>query len=267
MRCHSDGDHDDWLPHPSRRFHQCCGVKGRRLKGNCEPDPASAKRREMVEGTTGEPMNIDSDTEIDNKIPIKTVTFSNSSHCLETLKTYLMLQDVNNAIFSFLHGVEKELFRFRNQKDCEIHLQWASSHVNITGNEIADSLAKDGAAQHTLNSAVLTYSELHSTYINNKQSTIPPAHHRYEAKRPGGSLFLQCSRQEQTILTRFQSGHLRALTFRDGNKVFPTCVRCSACQASPEHILDCLGLSKQDLYEDPLMVLDFLRVNGIMDLV
>ncbi|GFW35217.1 hypothetical protein TNCV_1695321 [Trichonephila clavipes] len=43
-------------------------------------------------------------------------------------------------------------------------------------------------------------------------------------------------------------------------------VRCSACQVSPEHILDCLGLSKQDLDEDPLMVLDFLRVNEIMDL-
>ncbi|GFU88619.1 uncharacterized protein TNCV_4442961 [Trichonephila clavipes] len=46
-----------------------------------------------------------------------------------------------------------------------------------------------------------------------------------------------------------------------------TCVRCSASQASPEHILDCPGLSNQDLYEDPLMVLDFLRVNEIMDLV
>ncbi|GFY34079.1 uncharacterized protein TNCV_4982821 [Trichonephila clavipes] len=29
----------------------------------------------------------------------------------------------------------------------EIHLQWVPSHVNITGNEIADSLAKVGAAQ------------------------------------------------------------------------------------------------------------------------
>ncbi|GFV52922.1 hypothetical protein TNCV_2875901 [Trichonephila clavipes] len=38
-------------------------------------------------------------------------------------------------------------------------------------------------------------------------------------------------------------------------KVFPICTRCSAYQASPEHILDCLGLSKQDLYEDPLIVL------------
>ncbi|GFU52247.1 RNase H domain-containing protein [Trichonephila clavipes] len=141
------------------------------------------------------------------------------------------------------------------------------SHINIAGNEIADSLAKDGAAQHTMNSAALTYSELHSTYINSKQTTVPPDNNWYEAKRPAGSLFLQYSRKEQTILTRFRSGHLRTLTFRDGNKVFPTCIMCSACQASPEHILDCLGLSKQDLYEDPLIVLDFLRVNGIMDLI
>ncbi|GFT81186.1 hypothetical protein TNCV_3345531 [Trichonephila clavipes] len=46
------------------------------------------------------------------------------------------------------------------------------------------------------------------------------------------------SRQEQTILTRFRSVHLLTLTFKDGNKVLPTCVRCSTCQASPEHILD-----------------------------
>ncbi|GFV69437.1 RNase H domain-containing protein [Trichonephila clavipes] len=105
------------------------------------------------------------------------------------------------------------------------------------------------------------------TYINSKQTTVPPAHHWYDTKRPGGSLFLQCSRKEQNILTRFWCGHLRTLTFRDCNKVFPTCVRCSVYQASPEQILDCLGFSKQDLYEDPLILLDFLRVNGIMDLI
>ncbi|PRD25099.1 UNVERIFIED_CONTAM: hypothetical protein NCL1_41888 [Trichonephila clavipes] len=73
----------------------------------------------------------------------------------------------------------KHLFSSR-----EIHLQWVPSHINIAGNDIADFLAKDGAAQHTMNSAALTYSELHSTYIINKQSTVPPAHHWYEAKRP-----------------------------------------------------------------------------------
>ncbi|GFW82207.1 RNase H domain-containing protein [Trichonephila clavipes] len=146
--------------------------------------------------------------------------------------------------------------------------KWAClSHVNIACNEIAAALAKDGAAQPTMNSVPLTYSKLLSTYINNKKSTVPLAHHWYKAKHPGGSLSLQCSRQEQTILTRFRSGHLRTLTFKDGSKVFLTCVRCSAYQAYPEHILDCLGLSKQNLYEDSLMVLDFLRENEIMDLV
>ncbi|GFV72920.1 RNase H domain-containing protein [Trichonephila clavipes] len=106
-----------------------------------------------------------------------------------------------------------------------------------------------------------------SSCINNKQSTVPCSHHWYDAKRPSGYLSLQCSRQKQTILTHFRSGHIRTLTFRNGNKVFPTCVRCSAYQASPENILDCPGLSKQDLYEDLLMVLDFLRVNVFMDLV
>ncbi|GFW17047.1 RNase H domain-containing protein [Trichonephila clavipes] len=63
--------------------------------------------------------------------------------------------------------------------------------------------AKDGAAQPTMNSAPLTYSVFHSTYINNKQSTVSPVHHWYEAKRPGGSPSLQCSRQEKSIRTHF----------------------------------------------------------------
>ncbi|GFU70101.1 putative RNA-directed DNA polymerase from transposon BS [Trichonephila clavipes] len=99
----------------------------------------------------------------------------------------------------------------------EVHLQWIPLHVNIADNEIADSLAKDGAAQPTIKSAPLTYSELHSTYINNKQSIVSPDHHWYEAKRSSGSFSLQCRRKEQAILTRFRSHHLRTLTFRDGN--------------------------------------------------
>ncbi|GFX93885.1 gag-pol [Trichonephila clavipes] len=120
------------------------------------------------------------------------------------------------------------------------HLSNWHKHASIAGNEIADALGKDGTAQPNMNSALFTYSELHSSYINKKISTVPPAHHWYEAKRPGGSLSLQCSRQEQTILTRFRSGHLRTLTFKDGNTVFPICVRCSACKASPAYILVCV---------------------------
>ncbi|GFS65732.1 hypothetical protein TNCV_3853761 [Trichonephila clavipes] len=38
-------------------------------------------------------------------------------------------------------------------------------------------------------------------------------------------------------------------------------------QASPDHISSCLGLIRQDLVQDPLLVLNFLRVNGRMDLI
>ncbi|GFT99594.1 gag-pol [Trichonephila clavipes] len=104
----------------------------------------------------------------------------------------------------------------------EIHLQWVPSCIKITGNEIADALVRDCAAQPTMNSTTLTYSELHSTDINNKQPTVTPTHH--------------------CVLLAWHH---------------------------PEYIVDCLGLSEQDLYEDPLKVLDldFLRVNDIIDLV
>ncbi|GFS60450.1 hypothetical protein TNCV_947021 [Trichonephila clavipes] len=60
-----------------------------------------------------EPINGDSDAEIDIKTPLKTVTFSNALHCFGNCES------IPYAVFSSLHEVEKALFRFRNQKDCE----------------------------------------------------------------------------------------------------------------------------------------------------
>ncbi|GFU93813.1 inorganic phosphate cotransporter [Trichonephila clavipes] len=42
----------------------------------------------------------DSDAEVDNDIPVKTVTLSNALYCLETVKMYLMRQDVTDEAFS-----------------------------------------------------------------------------------------------------------------------------------------------------------------------
>lgn len=61
-----------------------------------------------------ESMNSNSDLEND-ETPIETVTFSNAVRGLETVKTYLMQQYVNDSVFSSLHTVEKELFRVKNQ--------------------------------------------------------------------------------------------------------------------------------------------------------
>ncbi|GFU41439.1 RNase H domain-containing protein [Trichonephila clavipes] len=144
-----------------------------------------------------------------------------------------------------------------------IHFKWIPSHFKIDGNEIADSLARAGAA------APLTYLELFSKYkaMNKTVWMILPVNPWYQSKCLGGSLVRGTSRRDQTALTLFLSGHLMSLTFVDGIKHFEICTKCSFAQAFPGHILSCLGLTRQDLVQDPLLLLDFFRVNGRMDLI
>ncbi|GFU99876.1 hypothetical protein TNCV_1257251 [Trichonephila clavipes] len=46
--------------------------------------------------------------------------------------------------------------------------------------------------------------------------SVPPQDYWCQNNRPGGSLTLDCYRQDQTTLTHFFSGHLRSLTYTDG---------------------------------------------------
>ncbi|GBM93644.1 hypothetical protein AVEN_191659-1 [Araneus ventricosus] len=73
---------------------------------------------------------------------------------------------------------------------------------------------------------------------------------------------IDCNTRDQTTLTRFLSGHFRSLTFSDNSKCFEICAKCAAEQATPDHILGCVGLSKQDLVSNPLLTLDFLWCTG-----
>ncbi|GFV83069.1 uncharacterized protein TNCV_2801951 [Trichonephila clavipes] len=130
-------------------------------------------------------------------------------------------------------------------------------------------LEKDGTAQPIRNSAPFRT----ALYLHQQQEiNYSSCSSLVESEQPDWSYVREKrvwlrSAWRQTIVTRFRSGHLRTLTSKNGSKALPICIRCSACQASSEHILNCLGFTKQDLYEYPLMVLDFLRVSEIMDLV
>ncbi|GFX00511.1 RNase H domain-containing protein [Trichonephila clavipes] len=148
------------------------------------------------------------------------------------------------------------------------HFQWIQSHVNITGNEIGNSLARTGASKTTIPDDLLTYLELFSkNEAKNKVIwMIPQVHPWYPSKYPGGSLARGSSRGVQTALTRFLTGHLMSSTLVNGIKHSKICPKCSA-QASPGHILSCLGLIREDLVQDSLLVLDFFRVNGLMNLI
>ncbi|GFX33933.1 RNase H domain-containing protein [Trichonephila clavipes] len=127
-----------------------------------------------------------------------------------------------------------------------IHIQWIPSHINIAGNEIADSLARAGASETTTPAAPLTYLELFSKYKAKNKAIwmILPVHPWYQSECHGGSFVRGSSRRDQTALTRFLRGHLISLTFVDGIKRFEICTKCSFAQASPRHILSCFGLTR-----------------------
>ncbi|GBM90572.1 hypothetical protein AVEN_144758-1 [Araneus ventricosus] len=98
-------------------------------------------------------------------------------------------------------------------------------------------LAKAGADDAPVPSAPLTYLELFSRAKSRNKTIwlIPPEHHWYQGSRPGGCLSIDCSRRDQTTLTRFLCGHIRSLTFSDNSKCFEICPKYTAEQATSGH--------------------------------
>ncbi|GFU91190.1 uncharacterized protein TNCV_4925201 [Trichonephila clavipes] len=99
----------------------------------------------------------------------------------------------------------------------------------------------------------------------NKRDTL--AKFQVCRKSPPNALEFDGTRNDQTAVSRLPSAHLKSMTFESGRKVFQTCSECHLLPASPEHILDCLGLALEDVHASPLLVLDFARVNGLKDLI
>ncbi|GFU86458.1 RNase H domain-containing protein [Trichonephila clavipes] len=149
----------------------------------------------------------------------------------------------------------------------DVHFLWIPPHVNIFGNERADLLAKEGCNASPPISSTLTYFE-HQSRVKSeilKEWRTPPNHHWYESKHPGSSFLLKCGRASQTAISRLKSGHIKSLSFCGGRKTFALCTKFKTQQASSDHILACLGLSREDRFSSSL--LDYLRVNGFLGLV
>ncbi|GFU19185.1 uncharacterized protein TNCV_4397691 [Trichonephila clavipes] len=91
-------------------------------------------------------------------------------------------------------------------------------------------------------------------------------HHWYQCSRPGGFLAHGFTRQDQTLLARFRSGHIKSMKFSEGRKDFQMCMNYSSEPATPAQIIECLGLTKHDLADVPLLVVglsESVRCHGV----
>ncbi|GFX89654.1 uncharacterized protein TNCV_3710861 [Trichonephila clavipes] len=81
-------------------------------------------------------------------------------------------------------------------------------------------------------------------YADKKKWYNKKEHHWYQCSRPEGSLAHGFKRRDQTFLAHFRI---------QGSKSFEMCTNCSSKPSSPAHILKCLGLTKQELADNPLL--------------
>ena len=206
----------------------------------------------------------------------KSLQVYNTSNCKS--KHLFILSDSQSAIQAIqkcFNSLDHNLQRIAAEIDkipshVKLHLNWLPSHVGITGNEIADQLAKQGTSkQLDEQHEPLTASEHKSASLRRARAHWKQTqqHHWYCENTPGSTLQLELSRKEQTVLSRLKSGHLKPLEFRNGSKVYPVCSKCNSHQASPEHILQCLKLNRDCLYQMPTTVLKRLEESHLVDLV
>ncbi|GFX79421.1 RNase H domain-containing protein [Trichonephila clavipes] len=90
---------------------------------------------------------------------------------------------------------------------------------------------------------------------------------RVGSQSTSGSWFYKTGSNSSSPLSRERSGRIKTMKFSEGCKSFEMYTNCSSETATPAHILECLGLTQQDLADDPLLALDFLKVYDAMDLV
>ncbi|GFU51392.1 putative RNA-directed DNA polymerase from transposon BS [Trichonephila clavipes] len=208
-------------------------------------------------------------------VTFETLVWRNPENC-SVLRSKLIA--IDEGLKSILNRTDYSNISILTDSRCSIqHLQdwtrvddlWIPSHVNVPGNEVSDFLAKRGCSEIATTDYALTYREIYSLRkIKDRQVWMaPPDHSGISRKSPVGALEFDGDRNDQKAASRLLSGHLKCMTFEPVRKVLQTCPKCRLLPAFPEHILDCLGFALEDVHASPLLVLDFVRVSGLVDLI
>ncbi|GFX13922.1 uncharacterized protein TNCV_3422331 [Trichonephila clavipes] len=92
-------------------------------------------------------------------------------------------------------------------EDIPIHaVQWIPSHIDLEGNEIADTLAQGWRlrGKSELSGTPHLFGDFLRTKHRIRTLGLPPEHHWYQCSRPGGSLAHGFTRQDQTLPPAFE---------------------------------------------------------------
>ncbi|GFY35725.1 uncharacterized protein TNCV_4841011 [Trichonephila clavipes] len=103
---------------------------------------------------------------------------------------------------------------------------------------------------------VLTSTEIYSSAKKLICSTwvVPSVHPWYFQRHPGSTISFKGSRSYQTAFSRFSTGHLRCMNFEGGKRSSPICPKCNISPFSPQHILQCLGVSCEETVAPPAVL-------------
>ena len=207
----------------------------------------------------------------------KFVIFTDSMSCLQSIKGQDWKHPLVQRILERLDTLQKELNK-------TVIFCWIPSHIGITGNEAADSAAKEGLDLRVTDMQ-LPYTDFKyyiiqhvkskwqaqwNTAVGNKLHAIQPVLGKWK----GSS---RTSRREETVLSRLRIGHSRLthsyLLTRDDP---PECVPCQ-CPLTIKHILvECLdfdhirsryfevdGLRMTFANVQPSQIISFLKEIGL----
>ncbi|UYV83610.1 hypothetical protein LAZ67_23001627, partial [Cordylochernes scorpioides] len=168
--------------------------------------------------------------------PSKIIIYSDSRAAIYTLQSCFSSQE------PLLKSIAKSVNRL--PANSSVTVQWLPAHVGIPGNELADSLAKAGALglpEARESTTQLDERDLLRTIKTQclQEWKSDAAHDWYRAG--GTSTGSVLPREQQSLISRLKSGHLRTMTFQNGCKGYGGAVSVLMLESAAKASASMLG--------------------------
>ena len=189
--------------------------------------------------------------------PLPIVLFSDSQSVLTVLRRGSSIRET-----TAIRGIRETSDRLIRQGH-EVSLQWVPSHVGVTGNESADTLAKQGLnlapdeGPISYEGAKALVEEATKRKWKEKWKTDVKGRRVYEhlLEPKKSDAWVRLKRSAQSVITHLRTGHagLKGHLFRIGAAKDPNCRLCNASVESVDHVL----------FECPKLAEDRCRALGV----